>query len=168
MVANLVSLGTLMVFLMVCVSVAILRFTNPKTERPFMVPLAWLICPGGVIACLWVMSGLDLATWIRLGAWLTIGVAIYFIYGRRHSTSQLSNGYTFGPAWIDCVGVCLLILGATSTVWTGYGLLPNRNCALWLPLGSGISAIIVTLIGAIAAGFGVKMISKNVNLKINN
>lgn len=168
MVANLVSLGTLMVFLMVCVNVAILRFTNPKAERPFTVPLAWLTCPGGVIACLWVMSGLDLATWVRLGVWLTVGIAIYFIYGRRHSTSQLSNGYTFGPAWIDCVGVCLLILGLVSTIWAGYALMPNRNSALCLPLGSGINTVIIVLIGVIAAGFGIKMISKNVNLKINN
>ena len=134
-----------------------------------MVPLAWLVCPGGVIACLWVMSGLDLNTWIRLGVWLTIGIAIYFIYGRRHSISQLSNGYTFGPAWIDYIGLCLLILGVVSTVWTGYGLLPlNRSSTSWLPLGSGVSAIIVTLIGAIAAGFGFKMISKNVTLKIKD
>jgi len=56
------------------------------------VPLPWLVGTAGAGACLWVMSGLDLDTWIRLVLWLMAGLVIYFIYGRRHSRLQGERG----------------------------------------------------------------------------
>ena len=111
LLAKVISLGTMMIFLLVCVSVPIMRFTNPNVERPFKAPLPWITGPLGAGACMFVMSSLDGNTWISLMIFLVIGLGIYFIYGRRNSVQQRENGATFGPIWIDCVGFALLVLG---------------------------------------------------------
>jgi APA family basic amino acid/polyamine antiporter len=79
---QLVSMGTLLAFAIVCSGVLILRKVEPDTPRPFKTPgLPWVPIVGTLI-CLYLMSGLPLATWIRLFIWLAIGLAIYFTYGR--------------------------------------------------------------------------------------
>lgn len=85
LVGELVSIGTLLAFVLVCAGVVILRFTHPEVERPFKTPMFWLVGPAGVISCIWVMSGLPSDTWVRLFVWLAIGFAIYFAYGKKHS-----------------------------------------------------------------------------------
>ena len=89
LVGELVSIGTLLAFVLVCVGVFVLRFKQPDVERPFRVPAFWLVAPLGAVACLWVMSGLPRDTWIRLFVWLIIGFVAYFTYGRKHS--KLNN-----------------------------------------------------------------------------
>ena len=79
---QLVSMGTLLAFAIVCTGVLILRKTEPTTPRPFMTPgMPWVPVVGTLI-CLYLMSGLPLPTWIRLFVWLAIGLTIYFTYGR--------------------------------------------------------------------------------------
>jgi APA family basic amino acid/polyamine antiporter len=85
LVGELVSIGTLLAFALVCIGIPILRITHPKTPRPFKTPAYWFVAPAGTLACLWVMRGLPLDTWIRLFVWLFIGFAIYFGYGVRNS-----------------------------------------------------------------------------------
>jgi APA family basic amino acid/polyamine antiporter len=85
LVGELVSIGTLLAFVLVCIGVVILRKTHPELPRPFRVWAPWLIGPLGAIACLWVMTGLPMDTWIRLVVWLIIGFCIYFTYGVKHS-----------------------------------------------------------------------------------
>ncbi|MBY0315853.1 MAG: amino acid permease [Bdellovibrionales bacterium] len=85
LVGELVSIGTLLAFVLVCIGVPILRITQPHLERPFKTPLAWIVAPAGALACLWVMSGLPLDTWLRLLVWLMFGFVIYFTYGIKHS-----------------------------------------------------------------------------------
>jgi len=82
---ELVSIGTLMAFTIVCISVMVLRKTHPELKRPFKVPLVWLIPSLGAFFCILQMVSLPLATWLRLILWMLVGIAIYFIYGRRHS-----------------------------------------------------------------------------------
>ncbi len=84
-VGELVSIGTLLAFVLVCVGIPILRIKHPHTPRPFKTPVYWLVAPAGALACLWVMSGLPYDTWIRLLIWLLIGFVIYFGYGIKHS-----------------------------------------------------------------------------------
>jgi APA family basic amino acid/polyamine antiporter len=79
---QLVSMGTLLAFAIVCTGVLILRKTEPHTPRPFKTPgMPWVPVVGTLI-CIYLMSGLPLPTWIRLFVWLAVGFAIYFTYGR--------------------------------------------------------------------------------------
>ena len=79
---QLVSMGTLLAFAIVCAGVLILRRTAPETPRPFRTPgMPWVPVVGTLI-CFYLMSGLPLPTWIRLFVWLAIGLMIYFGYGR--------------------------------------------------------------------------------------
>jgi len=85
LLGELVSIGTLLAFAIVCTGVLVLRFTDPDIHRPFRTPVFWLVCPLGAFFCLWLMSGLPKDTWARLIVWMLIGIVIYFSYGRRHS-----------------------------------------------------------------------------------
>jgi basic amino acid/polyamine antiporter, APA family len=86
--SQLVSIGSLLAFLLVCVGVLVLRRTAPSIERPFRVPwvpwIPWL----GVLSCLAQMVSLPWATWERLLVWLVLGLAIYFLYSRRHARAH--------------------------------------------------------------------------------
>jgi basic amino acid/polyamine antiporter, APA family len=85
LVGELVSIGTLFAFAVVCIGVLALRIKHPDYARPFRAPAIWLVAPAGAAVSLIVMLGLPLDTWIRLGIWLAIGLAIYALYGRHHS-----------------------------------------------------------------------------------
>lgn len=80
---ELVSIGTLFAFILVCSAVLILRRTDPERTRPFRVPGGRVLPVLGILACLALMVGLPGDTWIRLVAWLALGLAIFFGYGRR-------------------------------------------------------------------------------------
>jgi APA family basic amino acid/polyamine antiporter len=82
---SLVSMGTLLAFVIVCAAVLILRRTHPGQERPFRVRLVPLVPVLGIAVCLLLMFSLPSENWLRLVVWLAIGLAIYFGYGRRHS-----------------------------------------------------------------------------------
>src|SRR6185312_9132168 len=82
---QLVNIGTLLAFVLVCAGVWILRHTRPDLERPFRTPFVPLVPVLGILSCLGLMLTLPLDTWIRLGVWLVIGLAIYFGYSRKHS-----------------------------------------------------------------------------------
>ena len=88
LLGELVSIGTLLAFAIVCAGIFVLRFTDPQIPRPFRVPAFWLIAPLGVLFCIFLMSGLPADTWARLIVWMAIGIAIYFLYSRRHSKVQ--------------------------------------------------------------------------------
>ncbi len=83
--ADLVNIGTLLAFLIVCAAVLIMRRTHPEVERPFRAPLVPAVPLLGVFSCLLLMFSLPPENWMRLGIWLAIGLAIYFGYGRQHS-----------------------------------------------------------------------------------
>jgi basic amino acid/polyamine antiporter, APA family len=82
---QLVSIGTLLAFVIVCGGVWILRVRRPDLVRPFRTPLVPLIPILGMAISLALMSGLKALTWIRLVVWLVIGMVIYFTYGIKHS-----------------------------------------------------------------------------------
>ncbi len=83
--AELVNIGTLLAFLIVCAAVLVMRRTNPDADRPFRAPLVPLTPVLGIASCLLLMFSLPAANWLRLVIWLVIGLAIYFGYGRKHS-----------------------------------------------------------------------------------
>ncbi len=85
---ELVSIGTLLAFVIVCFGVWILRKRRPDLHRPFKTPWVPVVPILGILVSLGLMASLPLATWIRLIAWLALGMVIYFTYGRRHSHVQ--------------------------------------------------------------------------------
>ena len=88
LVGELVSIGTLFAFTLVCLGVLILRIKEPALARPFRTPAVFVVAPLGVATSVFLMCGLPLDTWLRFGAWLLIGLAVYALYGVRHSKAQ--------------------------------------------------------------------------------
>jgi APA family basic amino acid/polyamine antiporter len=91
LVGELVSIGTLFAFAIVCVGVLVLRIKEPGLSRPFRTPAVYVIAPLGAASSLFLMFGLPLDTWLRFAAWLVIGLLIYGFYGIKHSRSQGQN-----------------------------------------------------------------------------
>jgi APA family basic amino acid/polyamine antiporter len=87
---ELVNIGTLLAFVVVCASILILRRTHPHAQRPFRVPFSPVIPILGMLTSLMLMLSLPRENWWRLGIWLLAGLAIYFFYGRKHSTLRNS------------------------------------------------------------------------------
>lgn len=84
-VGELVSIGTLFAFAVVCLGVLALRVTQPDIQRPFKTPAVWITAPLGAAFSFLLMAGLPVDTWIRLVVWMVIGLVIYFAYGASHS-----------------------------------------------------------------------------------
>ena len=85
LLAELVNIGTLFAFVVVCTAVLIMRKTNPDANRPFRAPLVPFVPIAGILTCLTLMFSLPVENWIRLIGWLFIGIVIYYFYGRKHS-----------------------------------------------------------------------------------
>jgi APA family basic amino acid/polyamine antiporter len=84
-VGELVSIGTLFAFAIVCGGVLVLRYTRPDIPRPFKTPLVPFIPVLGILSCAYLMVNLPWGTWMRLLAWMALGLVIYFTYGIRKS-----------------------------------------------------------------------------------
>lgn len=85
LLADMVNIGTLFAFAIVCASVLVMRKTNPDAERPFRVAGSPVVPVLGIIFCVGLMFALPLANWWRLLVWLAIGIVIYFAYGYQNS-----------------------------------------------------------------------------------
>jgi|SRR5579872_5322733 len=83
--AELVNIGTLLAFVIVCAAVLIMRRTHPNVPRPFRAPFGMVVPIMGILSCLLLMFSLPAENWVRLFVWLAIGMVIYFSYGRHHS-----------------------------------------------------------------------------------
>jgi APA family basic amino acid/polyamine antiporter len=86
LLGELVSIGTLFAFVLVCIGVLVLRYTNPDAHRPFKTPAPHVVCIIGALAAAAQMASLPYETWERLVIWMALGLAIYFLYGRKHAT----------------------------------------------------------------------------------
>ena len=90
-VAELVNIGTLAAFFLVCLGVIVLRVTQPDMPRPFRIPWSPLVPLLGAASCLYLALSLPWMTWLRFGLWLALGLAIYFVYSRHHSALATHN-----------------------------------------------------------------------------
>jgi APA family basic amino acid/polyamine antiporter len=91
LLGQLVNIGTLLAFVLVCGGVLLLRNRRPDLERPFRTPLVPFVPIMGIVCCFGLMLTLPRDTWIRLAVWLAIGLGIYFGYGRRNSKLNTSK-----------------------------------------------------------------------------
>jgi basic amino acid/polyamine antiporter, APA family len=85
LLGELVSIGTLLAFVIVCAGVIVLRYKSPNIARPFRTPMVPLVPILGILICGYMMVGLPKDTWIRLIVWMLLGILIYFTYGIRNS-----------------------------------------------------------------------------------
>jgi APA family basic amino acid/polyamine antiporter len=88
---DLVSIGTLLSFTIVCAGVLVLRRSRPDLDRPFRVKGVWVVAPVGIVFAVALMATLPAATWIRLAVWLAIGLCIYFLYARRRTGERMQR-----------------------------------------------------------------------------
>jgi APA family basic amino acid/polyamine antiporter len=83
--ASLVSIGTLLAFVIVSIGILVLRVREPNLPRVFKTPWVWFVAPAGALSAAYLMKSLPPVTWERLGIWFVIGMVIYFAYGIRKS-----------------------------------------------------------------------------------
>jgi basic amino acid/polyamine antiporter, APA family len=91
LLAEMCNIGTLGAFMVVCLGVALLRFTDPDRHRPFRAPLGITFPILGMAGCAYIMSGLPMTTWIVTGVWFLIGIVLYFSYGYWNSNLSKKN-----------------------------------------------------------------------------
>ena len=89
-IRELISIGTLLAFAIVCLGVIVLRRRRPDLPRPFRVPGYPWAPIGGILVCVALMASLPRDTWVRLALWLLVGAAVYAAYGLKHSTLRRS------------------------------------------------------------------------------
>jgi APA family basic amino acid/polyamine antiporter len=92
LLGELVSIGTLFAFVIVCAGIIVLRYTSPNLARPFRTPFVPLVPILGILICGYMMSSLPRATWERLIVWMALGLVIYFLYSRKHSKLARAEG----------------------------------------------------------------------------
>lgn len=96
--AELVNIGTLLAFAIVCAAVLIMRRKHPEAERPFRAPFYPLVPILGILLCVLLMFSLPPENWWRLIGWLVVGLVIYISYGRRHSVmARINKGEIIVP-----------------------------------------------------------------------
>ena len=113
---NLVSIGTLFAFVLVCLGVWVMRYTKPDVPRPFRTPWVPLVPLLGIVCCLGLMVGLGRDTWERLVIWMAVGLGIYGLYGIRSSHIGKAQGIQRGTLLaadfaMVTVSVLLILLG---------------------------------------------------------
>lgn len=82
---ELVSMGTLLAFILICGAVLYLRYSEPDLPRSFKTPVIWLTAPAGALGCAYLIYKLPPATWSRLWIWMGLGLIVYFAYAYWHS-----------------------------------------------------------------------------------
>jgi APA family basic amino acid/polyamine antiporter len=92
LLGELVSIGTLLAFAIVCAGIIVLRYKSPNIARPFRTPLVPLVPILGILIIGYMMFSLPRATWERLIVWMIIGLVIYFLYSRSHSKLARAEG----------------------------------------------------------------------------
>jgi basic amino acid/polyamine antiporter, APA family len=85
LLGELVSIGTLLAFALVCGGILVLRYKSPELNRPFKTPFFPFVPIAGVLSAFAVMAMLPGDTWLRLLVWMVLGVIIYFVYGVKNS-----------------------------------------------------------------------------------
>jgi len=115
---SLVSIGTLLAFVIVSVGVLVLRIREPELPRRFKTPWVWFVAPMGVISAGYLMISLPWITWERLIYWFAIGIVIYFGYGVYHSRlgPRKIAGETGWSRALKVAGVIWIVFGSLGSI----------------------------------------------------
>lgn len=112
---EMVSIGTLFAFTLVCAGVIVVRRTMPDAPRGFSVPFVPLIPVCGILVCIGLMVFLPADTWIRLVVWMLLGLDIYANYGVQHS--HLESGMRRGFSLLRTLQMCLAVMCVITGFW---------------------------------------------------
>jgi basic amino acid/polyamine antiporter, APA family len=93
LLGELVSIGTLFAFILVCLGVLVLRYTNPDAPRAFKTPLVWPVALAGTISAAVQMASLPSDTWLRLAIWMGLGLLLYCVYGAKTTSVRGHTGF---------------------------------------------------------------------------
>ncbi|ASQ47473.1 amino acid permease [Legionella clemsonensis] len=93
--AELVNVGTLFAFIIVCSGVIYLRYTHPDLPRPFKTPLMPVIPVLGILSCAYLLINLPVASLLRFAIWMLIGLILYWFYGRSHSALNKETEHNY-------------------------------------------------------------------------
>ncbi len=95
-IGKMVNIGTLLAFVIVCISIIVLRYKDPTRERPFRTPFVPLVPILGILFNGYMMYKLGIWNWVRLIVWLVIGLVVYFAYSRKNSRVQIRESLGSG------------------------------------------------------------------------
>lgn len=114
---EMVSIGTLFAFTLVCAAVLIVRKSMPDVERAFKTPFVPAVPILGILTCLCMMLFLPADTWIRLVLWMLIGLDIYALYGVKHSKLEHNVPRRRGVTVLNALGIALSVLAVITGLW---------------------------------------------------
>ena len=114
---EMVSIGTLFAFTLVCAGILIVRKSMPNVERAFKTPFVPLVPILGILTCLCMMVFLPADTWIRLVLWMLIGLDIYAVYGVKHSLLEHNVPRRKGMTVLNAMGIGLSVLAVITGLW---------------------------------------------------
>jgi hypothetical protein len=116
--ASLVSIGTLLAFVIVSIGCLWLRIKEPNLPRRFRAPAIWFVAPMGAISALWLMISLPWLTWERLIYWFAFGIVIYFGYSVYHSRlgPRVIPGETGWSRALKIAGVIWIVFGTLGSI----------------------------------------------------
>jgi APA family basic amino acid/polyamine antiporter len=160
---DLTNIGTLFAFVLVCIGIPILRYTDPARPRPFRVPFGpWLLPMLGVVSCLFLMFYLPPASWWRFIGWLLLGMSIYISYGYNNSTVGKEVGRPSRAAWpqkLSAFGFFLAAIGLfiiPHNAGPGH-LLEEASSALNPDHGRALWGLVLIVAGILAGLAGLMM-----------
>ena len=114
---EMVSIGTLFAFTLVCAGILIVRKSMPNVERAFKTPFVPLVPILGILTCLCMMVFLPADTWIRLVLWMLVGLDIYAVYGVKHSKMEQGASRRKGLTVLNSIGIGLSVLSVITGLW---------------------------------------------------
>ena len=114
---EMVSIGTLFAFTLVCAGILIVRKSMPNVERAFKTPFVPLVPILGILTCLCMMIFLPADTWIRLVLWMLVGLDIYAMYGVKHSKMEQDSSRRKGLTVLNSIGIGLSVLSIITGLW---------------------------------------------------
>lgn len=140
-VGEMVSIGTLFAFVLVCLGVLVSRYKMPNAPRGFKVPFVPIVPILGVLVCLGMMVFLPFDTWIRLLVWLLIGLDIYDNYGVRKSKINTTNKHFKDKVYIAISGIFIAVLLIVLAVIHHYGTVEDERDVVFYYISMAIGIV---------------------------